>query len=387
MSSSVIELSKKAFKKNLHFLSKQIGKSTIFSSVIKGNAYGHGIEVFVPLAEECGIRHFSVFDAFEGLRAVKSRTRHSVIMIMGAIENEELEWAIENDVQFYIFSKDRLNASIEASKRVGKPARIHLELETGLNRMGLDGEALDDAINIISDNHNNIRIEGICTHFAGAESINNYYRIQNQIDKFHILAQYLKAKKLELGLRHAACSAAVFNYPETIMDLVRVGITQYGFWPNKETQLRYSLTDAKDLGRKFIDPLKRVMKWKSRIMNIKQVKSGDFIGYGTSYQAARNQRIASVPVGYFHGFSRNLSNYGRVLVQGKRVAVVGLVNMNMMMINITDVPTARNGDEVVIIGNQNSAQITVASFSDMTDNLNYEVLVSLQPDIPRIVVD
>ncbi|MCF7810073.1 alanine racemase [bacterium] len=385
--SSVIELSKNALKKNLQFLRKQIGSKTLFSSVIKGNAYGHGIEVFVPLAEECGVRHFSVFDASEGLRTLQSITRDSHIMIMGAIDNDELEWAIENGISFYTFDQDRLNAALIASKLTGKPARIHLELETGLNRMGLDDENLNDVMRIVENNSEHFRIEGVSTHYAGAESINNYLRIIEQIKRYNQMVEDLKKKGVSFGLRHTACSAAVFNYPETIMDMVRVGIAQYGFWPTKETLLHYSLSNESESGKRFVDPLKRVLKWKSHVINIKQVAPGDFIGYGTSYQAPRNQKIASVPVGYFHGFSRNLSNYGRVLIHGKRVPVIGLVNMNMMMINVTDVPNANIGDEVVIIGKQKKMQITVASFSDMTDNLNYEVLVSLQPDIPRVVVD
>ncbi|MFC2170526.1 alanine racemase [Calditrichota bacterium] len=384
---SVIELSISAYKENLSFLKKLIGKTTVFSSVIKGNAYGHGIEVFVPFAEECGVRHFSVFDASEALRALNSCIRDSHIMIMGAIDNQELEWAIENEISFYIFGIDRLNTAIKVSERIGKPARIHLELETGLNRMGLIGESLNNALRSIKKNQDQVRIEGICTHFAGAESVSNYLRIRNQIDNYKTTVENLSEEGFSLGMHHAACSAAVINYPVTIMDMVRVGIAQYGFWPNKETQIRYYTANEDIYGKKFVDPLKRVMKWKSRIMNVKKVKAGDFIGYGTSYQASRVQVIASVPVGYFHGFSRNLSNFGRVLVRGKRVAVVGMVNMNTMMINITDIPKVRIGDEVVIIGKQKKMQITVASFSDMTDNLNYEVLVSLQPDIPRIIVE
>jgi len=387
MSPSIIELSKTALRKNLRFLRKQIGKEALFSSVIKGNAYGHGIEIFIPMAEICGVRHFSVFDASEALRAFNCRTCDSGIMIIGAIDNDELEWAIENDISFYIFNHDRLKAAENASKRIGKPARIHFELETGLNRMGLNENALEIAVKIIMNAEECFVIEGVSTHFAGAESVNNYLRIQNQIKRYNLMLQYLKGQHTEIGLRHVACSAAVFNYPETIMDMVRVGIAQYGFWPNKETLLRYSIKKSNDVEKRFSDPLKRIMKWKSRVIDVKQVKPGDFIGYGTSYQTSRVQKIASVPVGYFHGFSRNLSNYGRVLIHGKRVSVIGMVNMNMITINVTDVPNVRIGDEVVIIGKQGSMQITVASFSDMTDNLNYEVLVSLQPDIPRIVVD
>lgn len=221
---SIIELSKSAYKKNLRFLKGKIGKNTKFSSVIKGNSYGHGIEVFVPMAEECGVRHFSVFDAYEALRTLNSRTCESDIMIMGAIDNNELEWAIENDISFYIFDLDRLNAAFKAAKRVNKPARIHLKLETGLNRMGLDEDALDEVFEKVKRNQKQIDVVGVCTHLAGAESSSNYLRIRNQINKYNRIVEYLKEKSIDVGLKHAACSAALFNYPETTMDMVRVGI-------------------------------------------------------------------------------------------------------------------------------------------------------------------
>lgn len=386
-STSIIELSRSALRKNYRFLRKITGRNTLLSSVIKGNAYGHGIEIFVPLAESCGIRHFSVFSADEAIRVVKVRTQPSLIMIMGALDNIELEWTIENDISFYVFGLDRMEAALLAAKRVNKPAKIHIELETGLNRMGLSGESLDRTIELIKDNPKHFIVEGVCTHFAGAESISNYLRIQNQISRYRKQTNNLLSHGIIPKMKHTACSAAALNYPETIMDMVRFGIAQYGFWPNKETQMQYYLKQQNEGHKRFADPLVRILKWKSQIINIKNVNPGEFVGYGTSYMATKPRKIASVPVGYYHGFSRDLSNQGRVLVHGRRAGVIGLVNMNMMMINVTDIPGVKIGDEVVLIGKQKKLQITVSSFSDILSDLNYEVLVSLHSDIPRVVVE
>jgi alanine racemase len=138
--------------------------------------------------------------------------------------------------------------------------------------------------------------------------------------------------------------------------------------------------------RKRLDPLRRVMEWKSRVMSLKRVRQGSFIGYGITYQAPRNMKIASVPVGYYHGFSRSLSNLGYVLIGGERAAVVGVVNMNMFVVDVTDLDGVHAGDEVTIVGRQGGAEISVGSFADMTDYLNYEVLVRIPRDIPRLVV-
>ncbi len=386
-STSFIELSESALRKNIRFLKQRIGAQTAFCSVVKGNAYGHGIETFVPLAEKCGIRRFAVFSADEALRVLSCRTKKSSIMIMGALDNEEIPWAIENDISFYIFDLDRLEATRDFVRILKRPAKIHLELETGFNRMGLGGVHLEKAVEIIKNTEEYIIVEGVNTHFAGAESSSNYLRIQNQIKSYHNQCEWLKQKGITPKKYHTACSAAALTYPETVMDLVRFGIAQYGYWPTIETKMHYFLEQGADINHRLVDPLKRVMAWKSKIMNIKTVEAGEFVGYGTSYMTSKREKIAAAPVGYIHGFSRNLSNLGRVLIHGKRASVVGLVNMNMMLVKVTEIPSVKKGDEVVLIGKQKKLQITVASFSDLANNLNYEVLVSLPSEIPRIVVE
>ncbi len=384
---SWIEISESALRHNIRFLKKWIGSSATFSSVIKGNAYGHGIEAFVPLAEKCGLRHFSVFSADEAERALICRTKKkSEIMIMGAIDDEDLEWAIENGISFYVFDLDRLEAARQAAVKAGSPARIHIELETGMNRTGLREAEVDRAVVMLKSHPESFIVEGICTHYAGAESIGNYFRIKNQIRIFDELSTRMEGEDIHPRRKHTACSAAALNYPDTIMDMVRFGIAQYGFWPTQETRMHYFIQHSPESNHRTTQLLKPVMSWKSRIMAIQDVAAGEFIGYGMTYQATRKQKIASVPVGYFHGFARNLSNLGHVLVRGRRALVVGTVAMNMMMIDVTDIPGIQKGDEVVIIGKQKRMNISVASFSDMTRNLNYEVLVSLSCEIPRVVV-
>ena len=165
-------------------------------------------------------------------------------------------------------------------------------------------------------------------------------------------------------------------------DMVRVGIAQYGFWPSRETYM-HILKNNQSFTK---DPLIRVLNWKSEIMSTKWVGEGEFIGYGNVFMTSRKIRIATVPIGYTHGFGRNLTNAGYVLIKGERARVVGLVNMNMLTVEITDMPGAQKGDEVVIIGRQNGQEITVASFGEMSNNLNYEVLTRLPASIPREIV-
>ena len=383
---SWIELDRSAFEKNISFLKDYIGSDVIFSSVIKGNAYGHGIKHFVPLAEECGVRHFSVFSSDEARQATRaSANEETHIMIMGMINNEALGWAIEREVSFFIFELDRLKMAASEAKRIGKPARIHLHLETGMNRLGLEKDQFGDAVKLIKKNSKNLQVDGICTHYAGAESVGNYVRIQEQIDNFEEYCSWFEDQGIEARLKHTACSASALNYPETIMDMVRIGISQYGFWPNRETYMNF-VKKHPDVKKEHKDPLERVLSWKSHVMSTKKVPAGEFVGYGNTYLTSRDEIIASVPIGYSHGFGRNLTNVGIVLINGQRAPVAGLVNMNLLTVDVTDIPEVSKGDEVVIIGKQGNHEMTVSSFSNMRNNLNYEVLVQIPSSLPRDIV-
>jgi alanine racemase len=382
-STSYIELSRSALETNIAFIRSALkSKDTQISAVIKGHAYGHGIEDFLPLAEECGLNHFSVFSADEALIAKRVMKSDSTLVIMGMIDNEELEWAVANDIEFFVFELDRLHHARNAAQKVGKPAKIHIEAETGMNRTGIDENDLSCTINFIKDNANMLDMVGLCTHFAGAESLSNYYRIINQIERYDTISKLFEDMGLTPRYFHTASSAATLNYPATQFDLVRVGILNYGFWPNQETYIRY----MNEKGIK-IDPLRRLLSWKSRIMSVKEVLSGDFIGYGHDTFAPREMKIAVVPVGYSHGYSRSLSNTGRVLIDETICNVLGFVNMNMILIDVTDVIDVKKGDEVVLIGHQGHHDISVASFSEFSNQLNYELLTRLPLDIPRVIVD
>jgi alanine racemase len=172
------------------------------------------------------------------------------------------------------------------------------------------------------------------------------------------------------------------SYPRYKADLVRLGILQYGFFPSPETYIQFVTKH-----RIQKNPLKRVISWKSRVMDLKKVKIGEFIGYGTTYLTNEPTKIAIVPIGYSNGFTRYLSNNGKVLIRGQRHSVVGTVNMNMIAVNVSSLTNIEIGDEVVIIGRQDDAELTVASFSEISNIVNYELLTRLPSEINRTIVD
>ena len=376
---SYLELDGAALEKNIHFLRKHFGNKVVISSVVKGNAYGHSIESFVPLALAVGIDHFSVFDSHEARRVKSVSNDKTTVMIMGWMDNgADMKWAIENEVEFFIFEKSRLQAAANTARKLRKKAIIHIEVETGMNRTGFDTFELPRLFEFLKKNADYLILKGLCTHYAGAESIANYFRIQKQIEKYNNIYQRFCDASLKPILKHSACSAAAMIYPETRMDMVRIGIMQYGLWPSSEVMVNYF-----NSRKKTVDPLRRIISWKSQIMSVKKIKRGEFIGYGTSYMAGANMKIAVVPIGYSHGYNRSLSNVGRVLINGERCVVIGNINMNMMVVDVSELLHLSVGDEVVLIGLQDNLEISIASFSDYSNLLNYELLTRIAADIPR----
>lgn len=380
---SYIELNKGALKKNIRFLKKRLGSNGKFVSVVKGNAYGHGTADFVPLAEECGIDYFAVSDADEAEEALKVKSDNSELMLMNYIESEDLAWAIENDVTFYVFDFDRLRAAAYSAKKLQIRARIHIELETGMNRTGFLYKDCEAVVDFIKSNKDLFQIEGICTHYAGAESVANYVRVMEQRELYKKMLEIFTHNGIVPKYRHTASSASTLTYEDTIMDMARIGIAQYGYWPSKETRMFNLLSPENQFKR---DPLNRVISWKSKVMQVRDIEAGKFLGYGTSYMTGGTERIAIVPIGYSRGFSRSLSNLGTVLIRGRKLPVVGMVNMNMVMINASECSIVKPGDEVVIVGKQGKRSVSFASFADLSKYVNYEMLTRLPSSIPRFVV-
>lgn len=306
---SYIELSEGAIKNNIDFIHNQLGEAVTFSSVVKRNAYGHGIKHYCPLAHKYGIRHFSVFNTEEALKVTKALPNHEyILLIMGYIENEALAWAIENGIHFYVFELDRLDAVIQIAKKLEMKANIHIEMETGMNRTGFEIKMMDTVLSKVKKNLRYINLQGICTHLAGAEDISNHERITDQQTLFKAIQKKIKKLEWVNPKWHIASSSASIRYPNTQLDMSRIGILQYGFFPTKEILAHYLEKDKMN-----INSLQRIITWKTRVMDIKTV------------------------------------------------------------------------EEVVLIGNQEDNEIAVSSFSDFSQQINYELLTRLPQDIPRII--
>lgn len=381
--SSRIHLKQSALKNNINFIRKKIGDGSKISSVVKANAYGHGIKTFVPMAEKCGIDHFSTASAFEAEEVLEACGPKSKIMIMGILYDEDISWAVEKGIEFYVFNYNRLPKVLAAAIKADKPAHVHIEVETGANRTGMQENEFYKTLVFLKKHRQHIVFQGLCTHFGGAETLSNLFKIEAQHKKYKAFLKECKSKKIWPVVRHIACSAAALAFKDTVYDMVRIGVAQYGFWPSPDIYyLHLQQSDKKSDGRS----LQRVFSWKTDIMDIRSVKSGEFIGYGTAYQATHTMRIAVIPLGYSNGYPRAMSNRGNVLIQGKKAPIVGLINMNLFMVDITHINNTYVGDEVVLVGRQQKNVINIASFTNFTQLLNNEMLSRLPAAIPRYTV-
>jgi alanine racemase len=378
---SYIELSASAVAENQKFLRSLLRPGVELSVVVKGNAYGHGMAEFIPLAAQAGARHFSVYSDDEAIIVSDLLDPEAELMIMGHIMPTNLPWIISKGIQFYVFDLARLRLAIQAAKELRRPARIHVELETGMNRTGFTADEFPQLLQEIEDAKEHLELEGLCTHYAGAESITNHVRVRKQFRLFRNLARDLRASGLHFARMHTACTAAAIRYPDTQMDLVRSGILNYGFWPTRELLIHYLENSGSSR-----DPLRRVISWKSHLMTVKEVRRGEYVGYGTSYLAYEPTRIGVIPLGYAQGYPRAMSNVGNVLVRGRRIPIIGMINMNAMTVCLDWVRDAEPGDEVVVIGSSGDSEASVASFAEPTNQVNYEILTRIPANIPRRVV-
>ena len=275
-----------------------------------------------------------------------------------------------------VYREDVAQVLSRSAQDAGTTARIHLKVETGTHRQGIALEELSGFVERILKLPN-LDIEGVYTHFANIEDTLDASFAQLQIEKFRQALAILKAAGAHPSWVHAAATAGALLYPETGFNMIRVGIGTYGIWPSRETQLA-----ARERGRQIT--LTPALTWKTRIAQIKTVEAGN-IGYGLTYQASHRMKIAVLPIGYFDGYDRKLSNCGRALVGSRAVPVVGRVMMNMIALDVTDA-VVNVDDEVVLIGRQGKSEIRVEEVAEKSGTIAYEVVSRINPGIPRVVL-
>ena len=374
-----VEVSERAYAANLRFFRRLVGPRVELSAVIKSNAYGHGFEIVAALAARHGADSYCVHSLGEALRLRRAGFAQDVL-IMGPVPPARLDEVVAEDFRLVLFDRETARRLAELTDADGR-ARVHLKLETGTHRQGIDDGELGWFVDFLG-RHPRLVVDGAYTHFANIEDTTRHDYAELQLERFGAALERLSVAGVEPSCRHTACSAATLVVPRTHFDMVRLGISQYGLWSSKETYLSYRLAHP---GEDTV--LRPVLSWKTRITQLKQVPAGAYVGYGCTYQTTRATRVAVIPTGYADGYDRRLSNQAWVLVRGRRAPVRGRVCMNLTMVDVTDVPEVELGDEVVLLGRQGDQQITADDLAALAGTINYEIVTRINWDLPRILVD
>lgn len=371
-----IEIDRKTLEHNLGVFLKSIPKRTRFMAVVKSNAYGHGLVQVAKLFTKLRIKNkesrlwFGVDSIVEGLRLRREGIKNP-LLVLGSTLPSRMKEAAEKDIILTISNFESLKSLIRTNKRIV----FHIKIDTGMHRQGFLPEQTPELIKLLKLNR--LAPQGIYTHFASAKDATYPTYTREQFAKLKkIIGQFEKAGFRKL-VRHAAASGGTLLFPETHLDMVRVGMSLYGYWPSLEAQISK---------RKERITLRPVLSWYTLVSEIKKIKRGSYIGYDLTERVNRASTIAILPIGYWHGYDRGLSNLGEVLVKGRRAKVLGRVCMDMVVIDITDIKGVKVGEKVTLIGKQNKEELWADELGLKTGTSQYEFLTRINPLIKRLVI-
>lgn len=359
-----------ALRYNMESMHKNIKEGTKIAAVIKADAYGHGALTVAKTIEDLPyVWGFAVATADEAEMLIADG-RKKPILILGISFPEHYELIVEKEIRPAICEYEAAKALSDIAVRKNKTCHIHIKIDTGMSRIGL--QVTEDSADLIAGIAKlpNIEIEGIFTHFAQADEYDKT-PTQKQIALFQKMITMLEERNVKIPIHHCSNSAGIVEIPEANMDMVRAGITLYGLWPSEEV-------DQNSLD------LKPVMELKTHVAYVKDLEAGRAISYGGTFITKRDSRIATIPVGYADGYCRGLSNTGSVLIHGKRAPICGRVCMDQFMVDVTDIPDVKIGDEVTLIGRDGDEVITMEEVGSLSGRFNYEFVCVLGKRIPRV---
>lgn len=355
-----------ALKNNFRLVKEHVPSSVSVMCVVKADGYGHGILETAQALSEAGARHFAVAIAEEGVQ-LREHGIEGEILVLGAATPRAASEAIRHSLSQTVFTPDMVFLLEKEAIRLQKDAKVHIKLDTGMNRIGLRTEEEARALAAALEASPHVKPVGIYTHLAAADEPNddgtlNHYSVM-QLERFWKLRSCF-APSIPA---HAANSALTLLAPGNDFDMVRAGIVLYGY-PPVPTKL----------------PFRTVMSWRTEVVHVKTLQAGEAIGYGCAFTTPHEMRVATVAVGYGDGYHRACSHGGMMLIRGHRVPILGRVCMDQTMVDVTDVPDASVGDEVVLLGRQGDEEIDAEEIARWADTISYEVLLSIAPRVTRL---
>ncbi|HHY40951.1 MAG TPA: alanine racemase [Syntrophaceticus sp.] len=362
------EIDLDALKNNVQEMRRITDQNAQLMAVVKANGYGHGIEQVARTALQSGATWLGVALLQEAV-LLREKGITAPILVLGYTPVGDADEVINHNISQTIFTVEDAQTFAAAALRLGKKAKVHIKIDTGMGRLGFcpQGDTLDKIRSL--SQLPGLDIEGIFTHFATADDADKAFA-EEQFMKFQQLLKQLAAHHIYIRWRHCANSAAVIDLPYAHLDLVRPGIALYGYYPSPYVNRQVKLLP--------------VMSLKARVAFVKEVTEGCSISYGRKYIAKKKTIIATIPLGYGDGYSRLLSNQGEVLIRGKRAPVVGRVCMDQLMVDVGHIPDVQQGDEVVLLGRQEGEEITADELAGKLGTISYEVLCRISERVPRV---
>ena len=358
-----------ALRWNLRQIRAKVGAQVKILSMVKANAYGHGAVAVAKTLLAAGGDALGVATLDEGIELRQSGIGAPIIVVAG-VYADQLEQFFSHSLTPVIYDLGGLTELEAAVEKRGATLDIHLKIDTGMGRLGLRAGELDSWLPRLKALRA-LRIDGVFSHFSTAESVDGDYT-KKQLEIFTGVVTRLRAAGMT-ALFHFANSAATITQPAAYFDMVRPGIMLYGAYPSPAMAQQIAL--------------KPVLSWHTKILQFKKVPAGTSISYGQTFITKRESLIATLPVGYADGYQRVLSNRGEVLVCGQRAPVAGRVCMDLTMLDVTDIRNVQQGDEVVLLGRQGSAEISADEMAGWANTISYEIFTSIGTRVPRIHIN
>jgi len=372
-----VEISRTALSSNIARLRSLLEPSTLLCACVKANAYGHGLCETGRVFIDAGADWLSVHSLHEA-RRLRGAGLACPIYILGPVSPDDCAEALHLDCRLVVYNESDLSALAAAARACGRPARLHVKIETGTNRQGIAAGPLQSLCAAITGSPD-LELEGFATHFANIEDTTDHSFAQAQLRRFNESIDLLADRGIRAPIMHCANSAATILMPATHFNMVRAGIAAYGMWPSNETYVSFVRERINGFA------LTPALTWKARIAQVKDVPAGEYIGYGCTFKTGHATRLAVIPVGYYDGYDRGSAG-GHVLIRGQRAPIRGRICMNLLMAEITDISDVCVGDEAVLLGRDGDECITAEQFARWASTINYEVTTRINERIPRIII-
>lgn len=365
------EIDLDAIKYNIDSIKRRVDTKELIA-VVKADAYGHGaLDVSKTLVEN-GATKLAVAVITEAME-LRHGNINTPIMILGYTPLEFAADLINYDIEQTIFDLEYATKLSEIALNLGKKAKVHVALDTGMGRIGflINDNSLNEILKISS--LKGLEVVGIFTHFATADESDKNYS-NKQYKKFTDFNEKLVSKGVNIPLKHVSNSGAIIDMPNTYLDGVRAGIVLYGYYPSE------------DVLKQNLD-LKKAISIKTQVAHVKILDKDEYVSYGRKFKTERKSIIATLPIGYADGYSRALTGKAKVIINGKFAPVVGTICMDQCMIDVTDIGDVHVGDEVIVLGKDKDLKFDADDMAKAMGTINYEVLCMIKQRIPRVYIE